>query len=70
MNYLSVWLCVCKCEISRLLLLLSAVSVVSSVLTVPDSKPLDSRVLDTWFSVMFDDCVLYTTRCRRLIRAT
>lgn len=68
MNYLSVWLCVC--EISRLLLLLSAVSVVSSVLTVPDSKPLDSRVLDTWFSVMFDDCVLYTTRCRRLIRAT
>lgn len=70
MNYLSVWLCVCVCEISRLLLLLSAVSVVSSVLTVPDSKPLDSRVLDTWFSVMFDDCVLYTTRCRRLIRAT
>lgn len=56
MNYLSVWLCVCVCEISRLLLLLSAVSVVSSVLTVPDSKPLDSRVLGSLSCLMIVCC--------------
>lgn len=47
---------VCVCEISRLLLLLSAVSVVSSVLTVPDSKPLDSRVLGSLSCLMIVCC--------------